>query len=80
MDLRFLRLRRWLLKQQPNKTVFNRFIENQYQSGCNGLGRGSDRTVPRNDPDGTFRKRLLPVLLIQIVTLRRESNHLCELQ
>jgi len=22
------RLRRWLLKQQPNKTVFNRFIEN----------------------------------------------------
>ena len=28
MDLRFLRLRRWLLKQQPNKTVFNRFIEN----------------------------------------------------
>ena len=24
----FLRLRRWLLKQQPNKTVFNRFIEN----------------------------------------------------
>jgi len=27
MDLR-LRLRRWLLKQQPNKTVFNRFIEN----------------------------------------------------
>ena len=32
MDLRFLRLRRWLLKQQPNKTVFNRFIENQYQA------------------------------------------------
>ena len=31
MDLRFLRLRRWLLKQQPNKTVFNRFIENWYQ-------------------------------------------------
>ena len=31
MDLRFLRLRRWLLKQQPNKTVFNRFIENEYQ-------------------------------------------------
>jgi len=28
MDLRFLRLRRWLLKQQPNKTVKNRFIEN----------------------------------------------------
>jgi len=28
MDLRFLRLRRWLLKQQPNKTVFYRFIEN----------------------------------------------------
>jgi len=28
MDLRFLRLRRWLLFQQPNKTVFNRFIEN----------------------------------------------------
>ncbi|OLA38146.1 MAG: hypothetical protein BHW31_05220 [Firmicutes bacterium CAG:110_56_8] len=28
MDLRFLRLRRGLLKQQPNKTVFNRFIEN----------------------------------------------------
>ena len=28
MDLRFLRLRRWLLKQQPNKTVFNRFIKN----------------------------------------------------
>ena len=27
MDLRFLRLRRWLLKQQPNKTVFNRFIK-----------------------------------------------------
>ena len=26
--LTFLRLRRWLLKQQPNKTVFNRFIEN----------------------------------------------------
>jgi len=23
--------RRWLLKQQPNKTVFNRFIENWYQ-------------------------------------------------
>ena len=22
---------RQLLKQQPNKTVFNRFIENQYQ-------------------------------------------------
>ncbi|MBD9221901.1 MAG: hypothetical protein EGQ46_06975, partial [Clostridiales bacterium] len=22
---------RWLLKQQPNKTVFNRFIENWYQ-------------------------------------------------
>ena len=32
MDLRFLRLRRWLLKQQPNKTVFNRFIENWYQA------------------------------------------------
>ena len=32
MDLRFLRLRRWLLKQQPNKTVFNRFIENRYQT------------------------------------------------
>ena len=28
MDFRFLRLRRWLLKQQLNKTVFNRFIEN----------------------------------------------------
>jgi len=28
MDLRFLRLRRWLLKQLPNKTVFNRFIKN----------------------------------------------------
>lgn len=28
MDLRFLRLRRWLLKQQPDKTVFNRFIKN----------------------------------------------------
>jgi len=28
MDLHFLRLRRWLLKQQPNKTVLNRFIEN----------------------------------------------------
>jgi len=28
MDLHFLRLRRWLLKQQPDKTVFNRFIEN----------------------------------------------------
>ena len=27
MDLRFLRLRRRLLKQQPNKTVFNRFIK-----------------------------------------------------
>ena len=26
--LTFLRLRRWLLKQQPNKTVKNRFIEN----------------------------------------------------
>jgi len=24
----FLRLRRWLLKQQPDKTVFTRFIEN----------------------------------------------------
>ena len=23
---------RWLLKQQPNKTVFNRFIENWYQT------------------------------------------------
>ena len=32
MDFRFLRLRRWLLKQQPNKTVFNRFIENWYQA------------------------------------------------
>ena len=31
MDLRFLRLRRWLLKQQPDKTVFNRFIKNWYQ-------------------------------------------------
>jgi len=31
MDLRFLRLRRWLLFQQPNKTVFNRFIKNWYQ-------------------------------------------------
>ena len=31
MDLRFLRLRRRLLKQQPNKTVFNRFIKNEYQ-------------------------------------------------
>ena len=30
MDLRFLRLRRRLLKQQPNKTVFNRFIKNEY--------------------------------------------------
>ena len=29
----FLRLRRWLLKQQPNKTVKNRFIKNEYQSG-----------------------------------------------
>jgi len=28
MDLRFLRLRRWLLEQQPNKTGYNRFIEN----------------------------------------------------
>jgi len=32
MDLRFLRLRRWLLKQQPDKTVFNRFIKNWYHS------------------------------------------------
>ena len=40
MDLRFLRLRRWLLKQQPNKTVFNRFIENQYQRG--------EEAAPRN--------------------------------
>ena len=32
MDLRFLRLRRWLLKQQPDKTGFNRFIKNEYQS------------------------------------------------
>jgi hypothetical protein len=31
MDLRFLRLRRWLLKQRPDKTVFNRFIESEYQ-------------------------------------------------
>jgi len=31
MDLRFLRLRRRLLKQQPDKTVFNRFIKNLYQ-------------------------------------------------
>ena len=31
MDLRFLRLRRRLLKQQPDKTVFNRFIKNQCQ-------------------------------------------------
>jgi len=31
MDLRFLRLRRRLLKQQPNKTVFNCFIKNEYQ-------------------------------------------------
>lgn len=37
------------------------------------LGRGSDQAVPRNDPDGTFWKRLLPVLLIQIVTLRRKK-------
>ena len=29
----FLRLRRWLLKQQPDKTVKNRFIKNEYQSG-----------------------------------------------
>jgi len=28
MGLRFLRLRRRLLKQQPDKTVFNRFIKN----------------------------------------------------
>ena len=35
MDLRFLRLRRWLLKQQPDKTVFNRFIENWYQIWIN---------------------------------------------
>jgi len=28
LSCEFLRLRRWLLKQQPNKTVFNRFIEN----------------------------------------------------
>ena len=33
MDLCFLRLRRWLLKQQPDKTVKNRFIKNEYQSG-----------------------------------------------
>ena len=26
-----MRLRRWLLKQQPDKTVFNRFIKNWYQ-------------------------------------------------
>jgi len=26
-----LRLRRGLWKQQPNKTVFNRFIKNEYQ-------------------------------------------------
>ena len=31
MDLRFLRLRRRLLKQQPDKTVFNRFIKSEYQ-------------------------------------------------
>ena len=31
MDLRFLRLRRRLLKQQPDKTVFYRFIKNLYQ-------------------------------------------------
>ena len=30
MDLRFLRLRRWLLKQQPNKTVFNRLVSNVF--------------------------------------------------
>ncbi len=39
MDLRFLRLRRWLLKQQPNKTVFNRFIENWYQGFPRKLSR-----------------------------------------
>ena len=33
MDLRFLRLRRWLLKQQPNKTVFNRFIRAYLETG-----------------------------------------------
>ena len=38
MDLRFLRLRRWLLKQQPNKTVFNRFMKNQYKANS-GFGQ-----------------------------------------
>ena len=33
MDLRFLRLRRWLLKQQPDKTVFNRFIRVYLETG-----------------------------------------------
>ena len=31
MDLRFLRLRRRLMKQQPDKTVFMRFIMNLCQ-------------------------------------------------
>ena len=39
MDLRFLRLRRRLLKQQPNKTVFNRFIENQYHISLSSVTR-----------------------------------------
>ncbi|MBS5668058.1 MAG: hypothetical protein KHX05_10300 [Firmicutes bacterium] len=29
-----MRLRRWLLKQQPNKTVFNRFIEGNTAQLC----------------------------------------------
>ena len=61
MDLRFLRLRRWLLKQQPNKTVFNRFIENQYQDGSR---ISIDCTAVENEAAGNCFRRLEPDCLI----------------
>ena len=43
MDLRFLRLRRRLLKQQQNKTVFNRSIESDISAHGKALPSADSR-------------------------------------
>ncbi|MBS5668111.1 MAG: hypothetical protein KHX05_10580, partial [Firmicutes bacterium] len=55
MDLRFLRLRRWLLKQQPNKTVFNRFIKTSISPAVMALAvalTGPSRAMARTALSG----------------------------
>ena len=47
MDLHFLRLRRWLLKQQPNKTVLSSF----YKLSCRFSRENDSKTNNNPNPD-----------------------------